>query len=104
MATGRNNALRLSGNLLRPPYFFPAGLSVTKMPAFKSTSISRPKSLTFNSVEKRRRNKCVCFSHATNSYLDKNGRNDGHVLNVPEIRVDRARSRQASTLGMVVWP
>ena len=45
MATGRKRALRLSGSLLRPPYFLPAGLRVTKMPAFKSTSISRPRSL-----------------------------------------------------------
>lgn len=45
MATGLNSALRLSGSRLRPPYFFPAGFRVTKMPAFKSTSMSRPSSL-----------------------------------------------------------
>lgn len=51
MATGRKSALRLSGSLLRPPYFLPAGLRVTKIPAFKSTSISRPRSLNKTGAE-----------------------------------------------------
>ena len=41
IATERNSCFRLSGSLLRPPYPFPAGLRVTKMPASWFTSISR---------------------------------------------------------------
>ena len=42
IATGLNNYLRLSGNLDLPPYPFPAGFKVTKIPAFLLTVIKVP--------------------------------------------------------------
>ena len=42
IATGLKSCFRLSGNLLRPPYPLPAGLSVTKIPAFLFTGMFLP--------------------------------------------------------------
>ncbi len=47
IATGLNNCFKLSGNLDLPPYPFPAGLRVTKIPALQLTSIFFPKSSKF---------------------------------------------------------
>jgi len=44
MATGLNSYFRLSGSLDLPPYPFPAGFIVTKMPAFLFTGIVLPRS------------------------------------------------------------
>ena len=46
MATARKSAFKLSGNLERPPYPFPAGFIVTNMPALKSTCVTEPSSST----------------------------------------------------------
>jgi len=40
MATGLKSYLRLFGSLLLPPYAFPAGFIVTKIPALEFTFIS----------------------------------------------------------------
>lgn len=42
IATGLNSYFKLSGNLLRPPYPFPAGLRVTKIAEFLLTSTVYP--------------------------------------------------------------
>ena len=41
IATGRNSCFKLSGSFCRPPYFFPAGFMVTKIPEFGSRGTSR---------------------------------------------------------------
>jgi len=47
IATGRNSCFRLSGNFCRPPYPFPAGFIVMKIPEFGST-------LTCSEIKKNR--------------------------------------------------
>jgi len=42
MATGLKSCFRLSGSLDRPPYPFPAGFNVTKMPEFGLTGTFFP--------------------------------------------------------------
>jgi len=55
MATGLNSYFKLSGSLERPPYPFPAGFKVTKIPAFLLTVTTVPK-----------RSRVDCFSLIAN--------------------------------------
>jgi hypothetical protein len=45
IAIGLNNCFKLSGNFDRPPYPFPAGFNVTKIPELKLTSTCFPSKL-----------------------------------------------------------